>query len=147
MLTQWEVYLGSKLNEDVGKLVLRASLAVLMLFHGFAKALHGVDGIAGLLERSSLPGVLAYMAYFGEIIIPVMLLLGVLTRLSAVIYVVNMIFAVVLAFGWNLLSLTKMGGLVSELALLHLLGALALVFLGAGKYSLDYRFLKRENEL
>lgn len=36
-------------NTDLGLLVLRLNVGGLMLFHGIHKAVHGVDGIAGML--------------------------------------------------------------------------------------------------
>ena len=36
--------LSCMLNEDIGKLILRVSIAGLMLFHGFFKLFNGIDG-------------------------------------------------------------------------------------------------------
>jgi len=131
--------LGTCLNEDIGKLILRLSVAVLMLFHGVSKALHGIDGIKFLVDRAGLPEFIAYGVYFGEIVIPILIIVGLFTRLSALVFVINMIFAILLAHGSDLFSLGKTGGLVIELPLFYLLGALAIVFIGAGKYSLDHK--------
>jgi len=129
--------LGNCLNEDIGKLILRLSVAVLMLFHGVSKALNGIDGIKFLVDRAGLPEFIAYGVYFGEIVVPILIIVGLFTRLSALVFVINMIFAILLAYGSDLFSLGKTGGLVIELPLFYLLGALAIVFIGAGKYSLD----------
>lgn len=134
-----EKKLAENLNEDIGKLVLRLSIAILMLFHGISKATNGIDGIKFLVDRGGLPEFVAYGVYFGEIVIPILLIFGLFTRLSAVIFVINMIFAIFLAHSNELFSIGKTGGLVIELQLLYLLGALAIAFVGAGKYSLDYK--------
>ena len=48
--------------------------------------------------------------------------------------------AILLAHSSHLFSLNaKTGGLIIETPLLFMLGALALMFLGAGKYSIDKR--------
>ena len=129
--------LEQSLNQDIGKLLLRVSVAVLMLFHGISKALHGIDGIKFLVDRAGLPEFVAYGVYFGEIVVPLLLIFGLFTRISAVVFVVNMIFAILLAHSADLFTLGKTGGLVIELPLFYLLGALVIFFIGAGKYSLD----------
>ena len=47
--------ISCSLNEDIGKLILRVSIAVLMLFHGFAKLQNGIDGIKFLVTSAGLP--------------------------------------------------------------------------------------------
>ncbi len=129
--------LGNCLNEDIGKLILRLTVACLMLFHGVHKAFNGIDGIKFLVDRGGLPEFIAYGVYFGEIVVPILLIVGLFTRISALVFVINMVAAILLAHGSDLFSLGKTGGLVIELALFYLLAALAIMFIGAGKYSLD----------
>jgi putative oxidoreductase len=129
--------LSTCLNEDIGKLLLRLSVAVLMLFHGVSKAINGIDGIKFLVDRAGLPEFVAYGVYFGEIVVPLLLIFGLFTRISALVFVINMIFAILLAHSADLFALGKTGGLVIELPLFYLLGALVIFFIGAGKYSLD----------
>ena len=44
--------LSCMLNEDIGKLILRVSIAGLMLFHGFFKLFNGIEiGRASCRER------------------------------------------------------------------------------------------------
>ena len=50
----------------LGVILLRWTLAILMLFHGWAKVTGGVGGIEGMLAGKGLPGVLAYGVYIGE---------------------------------------------------------------------------------
>ena len=47
--------LSCMLNEDIGKLILRVSIAGLMLFHGFFKLFNGIDGIKYLVTQAGLP--------------------------------------------------------------------------------------------
>ena len=56
--------LHSALYDDAGKLVLRLTLGVLMLFHGIAKLGNGgsLNWIAGQLSDVGLPGFIAYAA-------------------------------------------------------------------------------------
>lgn len=130
-------------NEDFGKLLLRVSLAGLMLFHGFHKLFYGIDFIHMLVQKAGLPDVLSYGVYMGELIIPFLLILGLCTRVSAFIFGGTMFFATFLAFGahWSELD-PKTGGLMTELPLLFLFASLSIVFLGAGKYSLDAKWCR-----
>ena len=63
-MTSCENKLACTLNEDIGKLILRLSIAGLMLFHGFAKLFNGIDGIKFLVNQAGLPEFIAYGVYF-----------------------------------------------------------------------------------
>lgn len=121
--------------DDAGKLVLRLAIGVLVLLHGIYKLQAGVGFIAGMLEKAGLPSVLAYGVYVGEIVAPVLLILGLFTRAGAAIIVVNMLVAFGLVHMADLFALTKQGGWALELQGLYLFGALAVMLLGAGRYS------------
>ena len=71
-------------SPDLGLLVLRLALGVILLFHGVSKLLHGVAWIQQPLAALGLPGVLAYGAYLAELIAPVLLIVGMWTRIAAV---------------------------------------------------------------
>jgi len=121
--------------DAVGKLILRLTLGVLMLFHGVAKLLNpgSVEFIGGRLTEAGLPALLAYGVYLGEIVAPLMIIVGVLTRVGGLLFVVNMLFAILLVHTGDLLSLTEHGGWRLELQGFYLFGGLALMFLGSGK--------------
>jgi putative oxidoreductase len=107
-----------------------------MLSHGLHKLINGIDGISALIATNGWPSVLAYGVYIGEIVAPVLIILGVLTRPAALIVVVNMILAIYLAHSHQLFQLTKTGGWFLELQACFLFGALCVALLGAGKFSL-----------
>lgn len=123
-------------SEDFGKLILRVTLALLILLHGVAKIMNGVSGIEGMVTKIGLPPVFAYLVYVGEVIAPLLVLIGLMTRPAALIIAVNMVFAVVLAHMQDLFSITKTGGWALELQAMFLVAALAIAFLGAGRYSI-----------
>ncbi|HMN83501.1 MAG TPA: DoxX family protein [Burkholderiaceae bacterium] len=122
--------------EDLGKLLLRVVIGVLMLLHGFAKIKGGIDPIIGMATQHGLPVFVAFGVYVGEVIAPILLIIGLYTRAAALLVAINMAFAVALAHGNQLLSLTKQGGWALELQGLFFFGALAVMLLGAGRYSL-----------
>ncbi len=125
-------------NDAVGKLLLRLTVAGLMLFHGVAKILHpgSLEFIGSSLSGAGLPSALAYGVYVGEIVAPLMILLGYYCRIGALILVVNMLFAIMLVHMDELFSLTQHGGWAIELQAFYLLGGLAIALLGSGKFAI-----------
>ena len=102
-------------SADLGKLVLRLSIGVLIAMHGIAKLGGDLGWIEGMLGKAGLPAELAYGVYVGELLAPALLVVGLWTRAAALVVVVNMLFAV---------------------GLVHMHGALAIALLGAGRHSL-----------
>ncbi|RYF07430.1 MAG: DoxX family protein [Comamonadaceae bacterium] len=123
-------------TDDAGKLVLRLSLGVLVLLHGIFKIHAGVGFIAGMLEKAGLPGVLAYGVFVGEVLAPLLIIAGIATRAGAAIILVNMLVAFGLVHMGDLFALNKQGGWALELQGLYLFGALSVLLLGAGRYSI-----------
>lgn len=126
------------LDTDIGQLVLRLSVGGLMLFHGIAKIMHtgSLDFIAGMLGSYGLPAVLAYGVYIGEVVAPIMIIIGFKARLGGLIVAVNMLFALVLAHTGDFFSLSEHGGWMVELQMFYLLSAVAVVFLGSGRLAI-----------
>lgn len=126
-------------NDDFGKLVLRATLAIFMLFHGVSKLINGIDPIMGMVAKAGLPSGVAFLVYVGEVIAPLMILFGIWSRLGAVIVAINMIVAVALAHGHQIFTLAKTGGWALELQGFFFFTAVAVALLGAGSYSIGGR--------
>ncbi|ATA23112.1 GntR family transcriptional regulator [Brenneria goodwinii] len=119
---------------DFGKLLLRLSFSILMLFHGWHKLHGGIGAIEGMLTSSGLPAFIAYGVFVGEIITPVLMILGIFTRPSALIFSLTMVAATYLSTP-NLFLLTKTGAWIAEPAAVFFFAGLAIAFLGSGKYS------------
>jgi putative oxidoreductase len=122
--------------DDQGKLVLRAILAILILFHGVSKLMGGIGFITGMLEKAGLPGVFGYLVYVGEVIAPLMILFGIVTRAAALVVAVNMIVALLLVHTGQFFTLNEQGGWALELQGMYLGGAIAVALLGAGRHSI-----------
>ncbi len=121
--------------EDTGKLVLRLALGVLMLLHGMSKLVNGVDGIVGMVTGLGLPAAIAYGVYLGEVIGPLLVIVGLYTRAGALLIAGNMLFALLLAHRAELFTLAPTGGWALELQAMFLFGAVAVLLLGAGRFS------------
>jgi len=123
--------------ENFGKLVLRVSIGGLMLFHGVHKLTHGFTMIGDMLVKNNLPRELMWGVPVGEVLAPLLLILGWKAKPAAALVAFTMAMSIYLVFRDSLFKLDQYGGLVYELNLLYFLGALAIMFLGAGKYSLS----------
>ena len=121
--------------DALGKLVLRLSVGILMLMHGIDKVGSGVDGIVGMVAKAGLPGQFGYLVYVGEVLAPVLVIIGLWTRPAALLMFVTMIVAIWLVHPNDLFQLTRNGGWALELQGLFLFGSLAIALLGAGRYS------------
>ena len=122
---------------DIGKLVLRVTLGVLVLLHGVAKLRGGVDPIVGMVTAAGLPGFIAYGAYLGEVLGPLMLIAGFHARIGALLVLVNMLFAVGLAHLGQLGMLNEQGGWALELQGMFIGTAVAVALLGPGRFSVN----------
>ncbi len=122
--------------DDLGKLILRLAIGILILLHGIAKVLHGVGPIEAMMAARGLPAFLAWAAYIGEVVAPLLLILGLYTRLGGLLIMVNMLVAIALTHSGQLLQLGGSGGWRLELQGLFLFGGLAVAMLGAGRYSI-----------
>jgi putative oxidoreductase len=123
-------------TEDLGKLVLRLTLGVLLLFHGTHKILTGIGPIRGMVTAHHLPDFLAYFVYLGEVVAPVLIIIGLLTRLGGLLVVINMIVALLLAHTGMLFGTNEMGGYLLELQAFYLFSGLTVALLGAGRFSI-----------
>jgi putative oxidoreductase len=122
-------------TEDLGKLVLRLTLGVLLLFHGAHKILTGIGPIRDMIAAHHLPDFLAYFVYLGEVAAPVLVIIGLLTRIGGLLVVINMIVAVLLAQTAAVIGVDATGGYALEPQAFYLFGGLAIALLGAGRFS------------
>jgi len=126
-----------KVSHHIGLLLLRLTSGFLLLLHGIAKIPKGVSGIQNTLIDAGWPGFIAYGVYIGEIIAPILIIIGWRTRIAAILYAINMLFAIFLVHSDDLFKLTKHGGWAIELLGLYLVAAIVLFFTGPGKYALS----------
>lgn len=125
--------------QDLGRLLLRLVLGALVLLHGIAKLRGGMSAIEGMVVAQGLPGFLAYGVLVGEVLAPLMLLLGFHARIGAVLVAVNMLFAIALAHLGQLGELNGQGGWALELQGMFLGTAIAIALLGPGRYGIHNR--------
>ena len=122
-------------TDDTGKLILRLALGIMILLHGIAKISSGVSGVGGMLASHGLPSALAYLVYIGEIVAPLLLIIGFYARPAAWIIAINMVVAIWLVHMKELFVIGKNGGWALELQGMFLFAAIAVALLGAGRFS------------
>ena len=130
---------NSPVAEHTGKLILRLTLGVLILFHGYSKITKGVSGIEGLVQGVGLPGWVAYGVYIGEVLAPILVIVGYYARAGGLIIAANMVFAIALSHSKQLLDIGKSGGWALELQAFFLLVGLVIALIGPGRYALNNR--------
>ncbi|HYH43936.1 MAG TPA: DoxX family protein [Burkholderiales bacterium] len=128
------------MGDDFGKLIVRTTLGILILLHGVAKLKGGIGFLTPMVQGLGLPPWFAYGVYLGEVVAPLMVIVGLFTRTGAFIIFVNMIFAILLAHRPELLTLGKQGGWALELQGMFMFVALGLVFMNPGRYALTRHY-------
>ena len=125
------------LADDLGKLLLRLVLGVVVLFHGVYKVFHpaALDWIGGMLTKLGLPMELSFAVYLGEVLGPLLVIVGMFSRIGGLLIVINMIFAMVLVDRMALLQINKFGGWQIETEVLLLVCGLAVLLGGSGKFA------------
>lgn len=127
--------LANAARDDLGKLVLRSALSILILFHGVSKMIGGPGFVTGLVANLGLPSALGYLVYVGEVVAPLLVLFGIWARAAALVIAINMLVAVLLVHTQQLLQIAPTGGWALELQAMYVCAAIAVALLGAGRYS------------
>jgi len=104
--------------------LLRVTLAILVLFHGWAKIMGGIGGIEAMVVKAGLPAFVAYGVFIGEVIAPLFLLVGLFVVPAALVVAINMVVALVLVHGGHFLQINKSGGWALELQAFFLITAI-----------------------
>lgn len=123
---------------SLGLLILRVAAGVLMMTHGWSK----IQNFEGMVESGFDPvgmgATLSVVMLIGaEFIAALFIVLGLLTRLSAVPLIVAMSVAAFVAHASDPLQ-------VKELSLIYLTIFASLMITGAGKYSLDSLLFRKK---
>ncbi len=123
---------------DAGKLVLRLTVAVLLLFHGVSKLRHGIGWMAVPLHAHHLPAFIAYGVYVAEVVAPLLLIVGLFTRGAALVIAFELSMALFLVVGARTFVLDRQTGAPGgELQFFYIFSSLAIAFFGSGRFALS----------
>lgn len=122
---------------DLGRLLLRLAVGGLMLFHGINDIRQGPGDVMKIFASANLPTFLAYGIYLGELVAPILILLGLGARISGILVAGTMAVAVYTAHRTQIFSVDNYGAWAIEINAFYFLTALAITCLGAGRWSLS----------
>ncbi|WP_264740801.1 DoxX family protein [Cytobacillus firmus] len=121
---------------EASTLILRIVLGISFFIHGLSKFQGGIENTVGWFSSIGLPGFLAYGVALIEVVGGIALVLGLFTRIVAIIFVLLMVGAVIkvkLAAGF--LGNGQMAGYELDLAFLAM--AVSIAITGSKAYALD----------
>lgn len=121
-----------KRNSDLGLLILRVGLSALLLTYGIPKLLAFINGDTAIVgDPIGLGGLItSILVLIAEFIAPVLIIIGVKTRLASISVIILMAVAAFVVHASDPIA-TK------EKALLYLVGFIAVGLMGAGSISID----------
>ncbi len=140
--------LRSERSRDVGLLVLRIGLGIMFIYHGLPKIMAGPEMWNMLGQNTARFGITfaptfwGFMAAFAEFGGGILILIGLLTRLACFLLVINLMVAASMHLA-TATDLAKGFGEASH-AIEDGIVFLALIFIGAGRYSLDAQLCQRK---
>jgi putative oxidoreductase len=89
-----------------------------------------------MLGSHNISDAVSYGVYLGELVGPILIVIGLFSRIGGLLVALNMIVAVLLVHTASLLALTPgTGGYALELQALYFIGGLTVALLGAGRFS------------
>ncbi|WP_027124846.1 DoxX family protein [Gelidibacter mesophilus] len=116
---------------DFGLLILRVGFSGMLLTHGVPKINILLDNPSGFADPLGVGGTVSLiMAIIGEVVAPILVLIGFKTRIAAIPAIATMAVA---AF---VVHINDPFG-VKEKALLYLIGFIVIAMVGPGRYSVD----------
>lgn len=123
---------------DTGILLLRAGFGIMILMHGIGKLQDLISGANDFPDPIGIGSTLSLaLVTFAEFICAILLIIGLFTRLALVPLIITML-VVVFIHEAHLDLFDK------EPPVLFLIVFIALFFTGAGKYSMDYRAMRKK---
>ncbi|CAN5200694.1 DoxX family protein [soil metagenome] len=123
--------------QNLALLALRAVIGIVMAYHGWQKITGGISNFAGFIETLNVPfpDLMAYVVTALELGGGILLIIGLLTRVWALLIATEMVFTTLLV---KLdIGLIAPEGAGAELDLLILAGCLIVLILGPGAFSAD----------
>ena len=119
---------------NFGLLILRIFFGICLFMHGVAKIMHGVGGVKSLLAAKEIPQFIAYGVYLGEIIAPIMIILGIFCRIGALL-VLGLCGIILYVAYPDLTAMNSHGGFKAEILYLYIGISFCLLITGGGRFS------------
>ena len=122
--------MNNSLLKDVGLAILRIGASAMMLVHGYGKLQKLINGesFADPFGIGATPSL--FLAVIGEFICPILIIIGLKTRLASIPVAITMAVAAFMVHGSDPYQ-------KKELALVYLLLFTVIALVGPGKFSID----------
>ncbi len=123
--------------EDYGLLALRIALGIIFLYHGYPKIKNPemMAQISG--GNKNIPMILGFFEFVSGLLV----LFGLYTQFAVIVFIIVMLGALYFKIEKWKIPFFAQNTTGWEFDLLILAASIALLFLGAGQYSLDFTFL------
>lgn len=129
---------------NVATFLLRFVVCLSFLPHGIYKAIHGIGGIQATLVNHGIPDYVGYGVFLGQIVAPILILIGYYTR-TAIVFVWGTL-GVILWVGFYLkggffgadgiFGMGPKGTWNADIVWFYLIVTIAIFLLGTGKYAI-----------
>ncbi len=126
-------------GSDLAALFLRLAIGPILAYHGYIKVKNGIPNFARFVDSLGVPfpTLTAYAVTVIELVGGLAILVGLLTQVWAVLVAIQFaLITLVVKLDIGLVAPPGQGA-GAELDLLFLAGAIALILIGAGAFSLD----------
>ena len=142
------LFSASSINNDLGLLLIRLIIGLLMAFFGYDKLIHfnemaASDFWANNVSFIGMKGATPLaLTIFAELFCSIFLILGLFTRFSLIVLSFCMGYIFMVIFPGSIVESSEHGYKFND-AFVYFVIYLGLLFTGPGKYSLDRKVFKR----
>ncbi len=139
---------GNAINADLGLLLVRLIIGLLMACYGYQKLIHFQEMAASDFWAKEVSFLGMHGAFplaltvFAEFFCSLLLIVGLFTRLSLIPLMICMAYIFLVIFPGSMVSNGE-NGVEFNNTFVYFIIYLALFFTGPGKYSLDHKFLRK----
>ena len=147
-MNKLKLFSGQPINMDLGLLLIRVVIGALMAFIGYEKLIHFNELVAddfwakNVIFLGMKGAVPLALTVFAEFFCSLLLIVGLFTRVSSFILLFCMAYIFLVIFPGSMVSKGE-HGVEFNTAFTYFVIYLGLFFTGAGKYSLDAKFLRK----
>ena len=144
-----KLFSSTAINSDLGLLIIRLIIGLLMAFYGYEKLLHFNEMAASdfWMKNVSFLGFSSKVALgltvFAELVCSILLILGLFTRISLFFLAFCMAWIFLVVFPMSILDKGDNGYQFND-AFVYFMIYVGLFFMGAGKYSLDDKLFSKK---
>ncbi|SMO49156.1 DoxX family protein [Melghirimyces algeriensis] len=132
-------------KHHIGALILRLFLGVTFFIHGLAKVQGGLSNTVGFFESIGIPGFMAYIVTFIELIGGIAMIVGLGTRIISILFALIMIGAIgTVKFQAGFMGTGQASGYEFDLALLVI--SIHLMIVNRSMFALDHVLFRSKQD-